>query len=276
MNSELFKNKLGIIGAGNIGLSLILKLLKKGYPEENIKLTYRGTIFTFEKLYDNNLVDMISDNARIVEESDIIILSVPPQAFKQIGDFGITDDKLVISFMAGISIDEIKQQTGSNNIIRIIPTGPDTIMDSSSIAGAYPSNQLAEEFFKLWDMDYYIVDDEDKMDLMVLAGCLPAVYCKVDADSKENIDAIRKIAGDCTEFIELSQKAKNLVPKDNKEEFIEKFSTPGGITAAIIRSLDDGNDLYDSLLKGLERNKEVSNPENNLISPEVVAQLIKK
>ena len=120
MNKELFKNKLGIIGAGNIGLSLILKLLEKGYPEDNIKLTYRGSIFTFEKLYDNNLVDMISDNARIVDESDIIILSVPPQAFKQIGDFGITDDKLVISFMAGISIDEIKKQTGSNNIIRII------------------------------------------------------------------------------------------------------------------------------------------------------------
>lgn len=276
MSNKLFENKIGIIGAGNIGLSLISKLLEKGYPEDKIKLTYRGSIFTFEKLYDNNLVDMISDNSRIVDESDIIILSVPPQSFKQIGNFNISDDKLVISFMAGVSIDDIEKQTGSSNVVRIIPTGPDTIIDSTCIAGAYPSNTLAEELFKLLDMDYYIVSCEDDMDLMVLAGCLPAVYCKVDADEPENIDAIEKIAGECTEFIELSQKAKNLVPTDNKDEFIEKFSTPGGITEAIIRSLDEGNNLYDSLLKGLERNKEVSNPDDNLISMEVVNSLINK
>lgn len=257
MINNLFEEKIGVIGAGNIGQALILKLIEKNFPKDNIKLTYNGSIFTFEKIYDNDLVDMISDNTKIVEESSILILSVTPQSFKQIGNFGITDDKLVISFMAGITIEELKKQTGSNNIVRIIPTGPDTILDSVAIAGAYPSNEVAESLFDLLDFDYDIVDNEDKMDLMVLAGCFPAIYCKCNPDSEDTIRDIERIADGCVEFIEMSKKSKSLVPKENHDEFIEKFATKGGITEAIINSLNEGDSLYDALLKGLERNKQL-------------------
>lgn len=44
--------------------------------------------------------------------------------------------------MAGIPIDEIKKQTGSDNVLRIMPTGPDTILNSNAIAGVYPENAV--------------------------------------------------------------------------------------------------------------------------------------
>ncbi|AWX33213.1 pyrroline-5-carboxylate reductase [Methanosphaera sp. BMS] len=252
MNNKITENKIGIIGAGNIGQSLIIKLLKEGYPEENIKLTYRGSIFTFEKIYDNNLVDMISDNSRIVEESDILILSVPPQAFKQIGDFGLKEDNLVISFMAGISIDEIKKQTGSDNVVRVMPTGPDTILDSNAIAGVYPENDDACELLDLLDIDYYILDMEDDMKYMTLIGCLPAVYCVYDYESVENKEVVDKFSKEFPLFKELSYKASLLVPNEDKEEFVKKVATPGGVTQKILFSLDNGESFYDSLVIALD------------------------
>ena len=252
MNNKITENKIGILGAGNIGQSLIIKLLEKDYPEDNIKLTYRGSIFTFEKIYDNNLVDMISDNSRIVEESDIIILSVPPQSFKQIGNFGLEEDKLVISFMAGIPVDDIKKQTGSANVVRIMPTGPDTILNSTAIAGVYPSDDKVCELLDLLDIEYHVLDDEDDMKYMTLIGCLPAVYSKYDYESSENKEAIDKLSHEFPLFEQLAYKAFLLVPEDNKDEFIKKVSTPGGVTQKILFSLDNGKSMYDSFIIALD------------------------
>lgn len=258
MINELFKNKIGIIGVGHIGQAVALKLLEKGYPRKNLSLSYNGSIFTFSDLYDNNLDELIHNNSDIVKTCSIIILSVPPQKFRQIGEFNLDEDVLVISFMAGITADTIKEQTGSNNVVRIIPTGPDTIKNSKSIAGVYPGNKEANLLFDLLDMDYYVVDTEDKMNLMVLMGCLPAVYCKVNPKLDENKKAIEKLAVDFPEFIEIAKKTEQLVPEDNKEEFIKEVSTSGGVTEAIITSLNEGNSLYDSLINGLKRNDELS------------------
>ena len=62
---------------------------------------------------------------------------------------------------------------------------------------------------------------------MVLAGCLPAVYCKVDATLDENIEAIKKIAENFLDFIEVTKKTEKLVPKANKDEFVKQVSTLG-------------------------------------------------
>lgn len=258
MNKKVTKNTIGVIGAGHIGQALILKLLEKGYPKENIRLSYNGSIFTFSDIYDNELVDNIRDNSQLVKESSIIILSVPPQNFKQIGKFGLDKDTLVISFMAGISVDSIKKQTGSENVVRVIPTGPDTIKNSEAIAGVYPSNNIANEIFDLLDFDYYLFDNEEKINYMVVAGCLPAVFCRVDPRSKENVEDIKRFAGDWSEFIEISRKMEKLVPKEDKEKFISNTATPGGVTASIINGLNRGDTLYNSLVDGLKRNKELS------------------
>lgn len=252
MNTKVTENKIGILGAGNIGRALIIKLLEKGYPEENIKLTYRGSIFTFEKIYDNDLVDMISDNSRIVEESDIIILTVPPQSFKQIGDFGLDDDKLVISFMAGIPIDDIKKQTGSDNVVRVMPTGPDTILNSSAIAGVYPPEDTVCELLDLLEVEYHVLDSEEDVKYMTLIGCLPAVYCNYDYGSDENKEAVDRLSESFPLFKELSYKASLLVPTENKDEFVKNVSTPGGVTQKILFSLESGKSIYDSFIIALD------------------------
>lgn len=249
-------SKIGIIGAGNIGQALTLKLIDEGIKKENILLSYNGSIFTFSDLYDNNLVDNIVDNREIVDNCDIIILSVPPQKFKQIGEFNLDADVPVISFMAGISIEDICTQTGSENVVKVIPTGPDTIKNSTAIAGVYPRNDLADELFTILGFDVYNVAEEDDLKYMSIAGCLPAVFCKVDIN--ENMGDIKRFSENFSDFVEISKKASKLVPSDNRDEFIKSFATPGGITEAIINALDENKNLYEALNIGLKREGELS------------------
>lgn len=88
ISEDFFKYNIGIIGAGHIGQALALKLRDIGFPTDNLKLSYNGSIFTFSDLYDNELVDNIADNSKIVDTSDIIIVSVPPQMFMSLYQFG--------------------------------------------------------------------------------------------------------------------------------------------------------------------------------------------
>lgn len=87
---------------------------------------------------------------------------------------------------------------------------------------------------------------------MTLISCLPAVYCEYDYESAENKEAVDRLSEKFPLFRKLSYNASLLVPEDNKEEFIKKVSTPGGVTQKILSSLDNGQSLYDSLVIALD------------------------
>ena len=131
-------------------------------------------------------------------------------------------------------------------------------MDSKAVAGVYGENPIAFNLFELLDIDYYVVDDEEKMNYIAIAGCLPAVYCRIDPQSEENIEAINKISLDFPEFREIAEKCEKLAPTENKSEFISQHATVGGVTQAIMTSLNSGKTMYEALLDGIKRNKELS------------------
>ncbi|MBV2143459.1 NAD(P)-binding domain-containing protein [Falsochrobactrum sp. TDYN1] len=59
------------------------------------------------------------DNKQLVENSDIVILSVRPADWASV-DIDATG-KLIISVMAGVGVEEIKQRTGSSRVARALP-----------------------------------------------------------------------------------------------------------------------------------------------------------
>ncbi|MBE6494160.1 MAG: hypothetical protein E7Z84_06100 [Methanosphaera stadtmanae] len=258
MYEEILNKNIGIIGAGNIGQALTCQLVNKNFPKNQIRISHNNSNATTEKLRRLSLENIVTNNQEIIEKSDIIIFSVKPQDFKKMPKFETNSKQKIISFMAGIEVENLIEKTNNEDIIRVIPTGPDTIINSSAIAGLYPNDNFTSQLLNFLDIQFYVVKNNYQMDLMTLVGCLPAVYCICDPTSEENMNAIVKIADDFPEFIDASLKTIPLVPKENKGAFVKKVSTPGGVTEAIITSLREGNSLYDSLLKGIERNHELS------------------
>jgi len=104
---------IGIIGgAGWLGRALSRFLHEKaGLRAEQLIRSYRS-----QKCEDNIPCIWTQDNAQLVEKSDIIVLSVRPQDFPALT---ITaPDKLFISLMAGVTMDEIAAKTGAKRIAR--------------------------------------------------------------------------------------------------------------------------------------------------------------
>jgi len=104
---------IGIIGgAGWLGRALSRFLHERfGLREGQLIRSYRS-----QKCDDNIPCIWTQDNAALVAKSDVIVLSVRPQDFPSLT---ITaPDKLFISLMAGVTMDEIAAKTGARRIAR--------------------------------------------------------------------------------------------------------------------------------------------------------------
>ena len=82
----------------------------------------------------------------LVPKSDIILLSIKPQTFKQLSiDLAdhLTDSHLIISVMAGINLKNIYSNLKTNNVVRVMPNTPAQIGYGASIW--ISENQLKKE-----------------------------------------------------------------------------------------------------------------------------------
>ncbi|NQD92843.1 NAD(P)-binding domain-containing protein [Pseudomonas sp. CrR25] len=109
----------GIIGGGGwLGRSIGGALLAKGLlqPAGLILSSRSGRVEGFEAWPG---VQMTRDNRQLAARADIIVLSVRPEQFAAVAIDAA--DKLVISLMAGVSVDTLVERTGSQRVIRAMP-----------------------------------------------------------------------------------------------------------------------------------------------------------
>jgi pyrroline-5-carboxylate reductase len=115
--------QISIIGAGNIGSAFVEGLLREGSVDpSNISLAD----ISQEALapFTTKGVNAIQDNAIAVRNADIVVLCVKPylvcDVIKEIIQ-SLTDDVLLISFAAGVSLDQLTVAAGKRPLFRIIP-----------------------------------------------------------------------------------------------------------------------------------------------------------
>ncbi len=107
---------IGVIGgSGMLGRTIVLAILKSGFvPAERIWISNRsGYADGFEAFPGLNVT---TDNQQLASVSDVVVLSVPPALKDQINIRA--PDKLIISVMAGTSVEELTRITGSPRVVR--------------------------------------------------------------------------------------------------------------------------------------------------------------
>ncbi|MDA7087309.1 pyrroline-5-carboxylate reductase dimerization domain-containing protein [Pseudomonas sp. SA3-5] len=159
--------KVGIIGGGGwLGRSIGAAMLEKGVmPAASLILSSRsGRVEGFEAWPE---VRLTTDNRQLVHQADIIVLSVRPEQFASVQvDAG---DKLVISFMAGVSLATLVERSGSRRVIRAMPnaaaeigqcytpwfaTAEVTAADRAFTQAMFEACGSADEVFSEADLDY--------------------------------------------------------------------------------------------------------------------------
>jgi len=118
------KNKIGIIGGGNMGEALIKGLVgKKLFAPAGI-LVCENDFRRAQSLKDKYRIS-IKDLNTVIVQTSVVILAVKPQDMEIVlSEIAQSDDKLFISIAAGLTTKYFEKHLGKARVIRAMPNMP--------------------------------------------------------------------------------------------------------------------------------------------------------
>ena len=252
--------KVGIVGCGHLGQAIAQSLIAHGLNKESLLISYRGNPLTYQKLEANGLASCLTDNETLFKEAGIILIITRPQDVSEFGGVAVSDKSIIVSCMAGVPID-VLNGIFKTEVYRMMFSGPDTISIEKGVAAAHPQNDLLEMLTHMLKLRYIRIGAEKDLDVFTAGVCLPAAILKLNNQDACS-SAIEKIGSYFPLLAELYAWTASSLPDlktgAEKDMYIERMCTKGGITEAIINSIQEGESLDAALIRGIDRSKEIS------------------
>lgn len=251
---KLENKKIGIIGFGHMGKSLMKGLLNSGLKRENISISSK-----------------LENNKETAHQSELIFIAVKPfnvqTVLNEIKE--IVQNKIIISIAAGVNIYLIENYLGnsSQKIMRIMPNI--LISENVGCIGFYSNKYVKTyekiEIIKLLSHIGTVIKVKKESDLdrlTLLIGCAPAIvsyfiellthYAKLKGLNDNSLDIVLNSFSGVITYL----KRKEIVPG----LLIKSVSTKGGITEAIINNMEKKNikkKFIDSMTVGYKKINEI-------------------
>lgn len=239
-------NRLGVIGAGNMGAAIINGIKKSGMDIE---------VFAYDKLGEKLAslpVTVCSSEKEVVKQCKYVLLAVKPQvlaaALEALAQ-EVTPDTVFISICAGISAEFIRKHTiPAAKVVLVMPNTP--MMLGVGASAVSRADGVSDEEFAfarsiIGSCGITEVVPSNKMkEVIAINGSSPAfiyLYAKgfVDYAAEVGIDkdAALKLFAQT-----LVGSAKMLTDSGmTVDELIKQVSSPGGTTIAGLEKLYDGD-----------------------------------
>jgi len=251
--------KIGIIGCGNLGLSLV-KGFRKHYPEAVIYGTRRNPEVLAPYADDRTI--FTSDNELVLKECDLIILALKPYTIlhfltENASSFD-AERHTVVSVATGITLNELSAALGSNirSLYRAMPNTAADVQESMTALSAHADSlnrrEQVSELFSAVGQTVWI--DEQLMESATILGACGIAY------------ALRFIRAMIQGGIEVGFDAKtaNLIVSQtvkgaaellirnglHPEEEIDKVTTPKGCTIVGLNEMEHSG-FSSALIKGI-------------------------
>ncbi len=257
--------QIGIIGCGHLGRTLAQVLLDNHFPKKNLKVSYGGSSSTLASIRRSGLSENITDNDQLCKQSDMIFIALKPQNFKELKKLVFPKRVVVVSCMAGIAINSFQSVLGID-VFRIMPSGPDTILKKKGIVALFPYQDLLRRFLFEMGFKVYKVKCEEDLHTFTAGVCLPAALLAAKKLNGTIDNTILEIEKDYPDFKTIYQWAMNALPnfetEAEKDEYIRKMTTKGGITECIIDSIYKNKGFLRAIRNGIARSKDISEQAN--------------
>lgn len=252
--------KIGIIGCGNLGLSL-LKGFRKQYPEAEIYGTRRNPESLLHSFSDDH-THFTTNNQLVLRECNVIILALKPYTILEFisQNAGHFDQKrhTVISVATGKTLSELNAALGSDqfSLYRAMPnTAADVQQSMTALSGQNdPLNRksLVEELFNAIGQSVWI--DEQLMESATILGACGIAYvlrfirAMIQGGIEVGFDA--KTAN--TIVSQTVKGAAELLIRNglHPEEEIDKVTTPKGCTIVGLNEMEHSG-FSSALIKGI-------------------------
>ncbi len=269
----MISQRLAIVGAGNMGASLVEGILNKGLlPASHIILTNRSR-GKMEPLQEKWGVGFTYDNAQAVRFASTVILAVKPQdvpeALQQIrGALGRRH--LIVSVVAGVNIAAIKSWLGhpAQPVVRVMPNTAARVGEAMSGWAASPEvspgqKRMVRRILGTLGKEICF-NDEGLLDLVTaVSGSGPAYVFYL---AEQLIKSAREIGlpeDHCQELVLQTIWGAAKMLRENggsAEKLRAAVTSKGGTTEAALREFADG-DLPGLIAKGVaaacQRSKEL-------------------
>lgn len=255
--------KIAIIGFGNMGQTYASSFVSSGFiKSEDIFVLTRDVskITNRYKIPNENFFTQISASFLLV---DIVIIAVKPQDFEslsqQIQNY-ISENHLILSVMAGISIENITEKLKVKKIIRSMPNIPTQIGQGMTVFTASDAVDrkdlfIIQNLINTTGKSLFIENEEMINAATAISGSGPAyVYYFMNA----MVDAAMQLGFSKSEAEFLVQQtflgATQLQNRSNLSnlEWIEKVSSKGGTTEAALK-LFHSHDLNAKINEGIQQ-----------------------
>ena len=254
--------KIAVLGAGNMGLSFSQSFLKyELIKPKNLHLITRSQNKKekIKSVFPESEISSFEEVKNL--EADLIIIAVKPQDFAFVANnltFKIPEKSLVLSIMAGISIEKIQTLLNHKFVVRAMPNSPTLLgmgITGYTAADGISFSELmnVERLLNSTGRSVYLEDESLLNGVTALSGSGPAYFyyivdAMIKAGTEMGIDEnLSKL------FVKQTMLgAYHLINNSDKslEELIKDVASKGGTTEAALKTFDE-NQLKSILQKGI-------------------------
>lgn len=263
--------RIAIIGFGNMGQTYAKSFVSSGFIQSEDIFVLSRNLNTIEKKYGIPKENFFDTPNKQFLEVDIVIIAVKPQDFEMLSislkDF-LTPNHLILSVMAGISINTIQNKLSCAKIVRSMPNLPTQIGMGMTV--------------------FCAAEEVDRKDLFIIQNLINTTGKSLFVDEEKKINAVTAISGSGPAYvfyfinaiIEAAQKlgfsrneAEILVKqtflgstqlqnisKLSTNQWIDKVASKGGTTEAALKifyTFDVNSSIEKALFAANERAEEL-------------------
>ncbi|EIJ78778.1 pyrroline-5-carboxylate reductase [Bacillus methanolicus PB1] len=245
--------KLTFVGSGSMAEAMISGMLKSNLIEKNgIWVTNRKDDNKLNRMNRDYGVNTSYNSEELFRNADAVILAMKPkdaaEAITRIKDY-LTEDMLIISVLAGISISSIEELSGKSlAIVRAMPNTSAAIGKSATAIAVNKmvtdqQKKIVKQMFETIGLTTFV--EEEQLDAVTgLSGSGPAyIYYFVEAMEKSAVEIglEKEVAKQL--IVQTLLGAAEMLTKSSKspEQLRREVTSPGGTTEAGIKVLEAHN-----------------------------------
>lgn len=248
------------MGCGHLGQAIAQSLVKQGLEKESLLISHKGNPLTYQKLEAQGLASCLAANQRLFQQSGIVLITIKPQDILTLKETVASSKALIVSCMAGVPIELLHKVLGAD-VYRMMFSGPDTLLSGKSVATMYPEHEHLKLLLGFLNATHIKIATEDDIDIFTAGVCMPAALLKEEnpAEGKRAVDRIGEEYPLLTALYAWAVKAlPHFYSSADKEAYVGRMITKGGVTDSIISSLKSGEPLDAALRNGIARTREIS------------------
>ena len=279
-------SKIAFIGPGVMAEAMIAGLIRQRIvPGESIVVSGPSAA-RVEEVGDRHAVRWVTDNAAAAEDADVVVLAVKPQRLDQVmNDLSgrIKSSALVLSIVAGSTIEKIVAGLEHDSVVRSMPNTPAQIGEGITVwtAAEAVSEQQKEDAREILTAfgDEIFFDEERFLDMATaLSGTGPAyvfLFMEAMVDAGVHLGFSRRVAE-----ILVAKTIRGSVDFYSKPDdplhlarLRNQVTSPGGTSAAALYYLDKAGvrtALSRAVWAAYERSRELG-VDSSAHSPESLA-----